>query len=238
MKIYKFLIAIILFMLVIAYNSGSQFVGVIVSLTGKVLDETTKEPVSMTIKVYDDEGKIINRANSNSSDGYYFLTSLNPAKTYKIHFDKLGYLNKEVEFSIPETDKYLEYSKDFLVNKKEVGYKIPLKVPPFDRNKDNLRRGAEYFLKNQLQMLKTNEGIKFKIHSYPENNDNPDKNLQMTNNRAEELKQWLIDNGIDKNRLESTGHKNTDPANPPPSERQSKGKRYKGSVYFEILEVK
>lgn len=116
------IIALIALMgLVSSYKvSEAQFFGVVLSLTGYVVDSDTKEPIAMRVEAFDSKGNRIYYGRTKSeNDGYYFITGLKPGADYTIKLnDNERYADKVEKISMPETDEYQEISKDFLINNK------------------------------------------------------------------------------------------------------------------------
>ena len=235
MKIAKF---ILLAFLLTNFAFSQKLV---LSLTGSVIDEITKNPLGLSLEVIDSDGNKINKAKSNSKDGYYFFTGFLPGKTYYvsniIDFNSNAkYFKQKFKIAFPNTDKYEAYSMDLLMKPLSEGLEIPFKVVPFDVNKSNLRKGFEIFLKPTLDVLKENLRVKVEIVSYPDKNDNPD-NMQITTERAKNITEYFTNNGIRADRILFKGRAEVDPKNPPPTGKASKGKKYKGSIYLVIKSV-
>ncbi len=234
-KITSALIALA-FIAFTAARLEAQLTKTVVSITGSVFDEVTKRPVGLVYKVVDKNGKIVTRGRSNAAqNGYYFVTGLKPGNSYKIIFNGGdNYFDKVYAIEIPNTDKYAEFSKDFLIPPKKKGVKIAQTVPTFERNKSKLRAGASFFLENILETLKRNKNVKFTISCYPDNDKDPSYNKKLTEGRCSALKEFFVKNGIDASRIAIEPHEKTDPQNPPPVKKRAKGKRYIGSAYYVI----
>ncbi len=235
MKKIPLLIAFIIFISAIVAMSQSQL-RTVVSVTGSVFNKVTKQPVEVKYKVLDQSGNIITRGRSNKEqNGYYFLTGLKPGNTYRIVFtDNKNYFEQEFDLEIPSTDKYAEFSKDFLVIPQKRGLAIPQAVPTFELRKSKLRGGADFFLDDMINVFKENPSVKFTIECYPDTPENKSFNKELTKGRCQSLKEYFVTKGISQNRIDIKSHKNIDPNNPPPKEKGSKGKRYRGPVYYVV----
>ncbi len=217
-----------------SFNANAQFTSTVVSLTGTVLDQGSKKPTSIQIEVFDKDGDKFTKAKSNSKDGYYFITGFKPGETYSVRVLDIKYLKNSFDFTVPNTDKYSEYSRDILVVPSRIDTDIPLSVIPFEINKSNLRPGADNFLNEYAQILLENPKVKINLEVFPDNNLDKSKNRIITNGRAEALKNYFEKAGIEASRIAIKNFDTTDPKNPPPSEKRAKGKRYVGSVYLNI----
>ncbi len=213
-------------------DTGHNYVQTIVAITGNVFDALTKEAVSVKITVKNDFGEKVNSSKSNSADGYYYVTKLQPGKTYYLSIDDKRFLKESIEMKIPETDDYDEFSKDILVypNSKRTPVKIP--VPPFELNKSKIKYGYAVLMDEYLNVLTNNPDKKFTIVCYPDNNKNTKVNETLTKARAEALADFFSINGIDPARITTKGNSATDPLCPMPDKKAAKGKRYIGTSYL------
>ena len=239
MKSKLILTSILLLMAISGLKAQIGGIGPVVALTGNVINELSKEPESVFMMVLNEKGKRVNATRSNKTDnGYYYLTGLKPGKTYQIVIRQKGFMKELIEMTIPKTKKYLEISHDFLVKPLEMDAKFKLPVAPFELNKSKIRFGADFLLEELVSTLKNNENVNFQIVSYPDNNDTPEENSKLTAERADALKNFFKEQGIDETRMTTKGHNSTDPDNPPPTKKRAKGKRYVGYSYIVITEIK
>jgi len=224
----------------LGYSVTFAQVGAVSAVTGKIMNRITKEPVGVKFHVYDISGKRVNaRAmNSNSTDGYYYIPSLQPGTVYYVHIEEPNFMKEVFEIIVPNTDKYTEISRDFLVSPKEIGTKIPIAIPPFELRKSRLRWGADEILDEYALTMLKNADVKYEIISYPESDEDKDANLKLTTERANNLMNYFISKGIDPGMITATGKTLPDPRIPPPAEKQAKGKRYIGTTYIYVAEIK
>lgn len=236
MKIFKLISLLTIILTVgLVYTSNGQLIKTVVAVTGNVVNQSTRNAESVQIIVLDDNGKKINSSKSNASDGgYYYVTGLYPGNTYYFQVNDKNFLKEKLEIKIPNTDKYFEISRDFLVKTNAPDTKFKLAVSPFENNKTKLRFGANVLLEEITSTLKNNPDVRFSIISYPDNNNDAKHNLELTEKRSETLIDYFSTNGIDPSKLTVKGSGTTDPNTPPPSEKTSKGKRYIGPVYILI----
>ncbi len=235
---YKIMLTVLLAMLTVAELCSSPMqMRTVVAVTGNAIEALSRNPVSVKISVHDNTGKKINQVISNAAEGgYYYVTGLFPGNTYTFKVVEDGFFSNEFTVSIPNTDKYIEISRDFLVSPLKAGWRIPLSVSPFEMNKTKLRFGASIVLDDVVNTLKNNPKVNFTIKAFPDNNNDAQKNIALTKARAESLFDYFIVNGINPSRISIEGSERIDPDNPPPAEKRAKGKRYIGSAYIIINE--
>ncbi len=175
-------------------------------LKGTVRDAMSKKPLEASIEIIDnDANKVIFMKNSNSGTGKYLLT-LPSGKNYGIAVKKKNYLFHSENFDIPSSKGYQEITKDIdLLNIKK-GSKVVLKNIFFDTDKDRLRPESTNELERLRKMLVEYEGLKIEISGHTDNQGNQAYNQKLSESRAKAVVQYLIDNGIDVNRLQYKGY--------------------------------
>ena len=218
-----------------SFNSFAQISSIktVVTLTGSVLSDVNHKPVSCEIEAYDESGKRVYKGKSNAAEnGYYFITGLKPGEKYSINFVDMNYLRMKQVVELPVTDKYTEFSHDFLVIPKVIGSEIKLHIPPFELNKGRLRYGIEDYLNTFKEIVKMNVKLNLDVVCYPDNDENESENQKLTEERGKSLKAFLIAAGVDPLKINIKSMSKTDPKNPPPIKKQAKGKRYIGTSYL------
>jgi outer membrane protein OmpA-like peptidoglycan-associated protein len=209
----------------------------VMSVTGTVIDQTTRNPVSILVSFYDRNNKKIGSSKSNSATGYYLVTGLKQGETYKVQLESSEFFKDEYEITLPVSKKYADVSRDFTVKPLVKGAKILLEVPPFELKKSKLRVGAEDYLADIKKMLVLNPGVSVEIQTYPDAEGDPAVNEAFTMERAQAIKKYLIDNGVREQKLTVKASGQTDSVNPPPRYKTAKGKRYIGPIYIMITKV-
>lgn len=71
---------------------------------------------------------------------------------------------------------------------------------------DELSDRAKFILKQFGRFLKENENISVLIQGHTDNEGNPQRNLELSERRAQGVKNFLIASGVSKNRLEAKGY--------------------------------
>lgn len=233
----------ILFSIILNFNSETAnklsaqgFTNTVVSLNGKIISTNKEIPAKLKVTFLNKDGEKITSTNTleNNKEYTYFVTGLKPNTKYYIVLEGKGFFTKEIEYEVPNTDKYLELSKDFVVEPMEVGTQILVKVVPFDKGKSKLRNGSDYIFQDYLSILQNNPKARFEIVAYPDNNIDKDYNLALTSERAKSIKDYFINSGIKEFRVSAKGSELTDPQIPPPFEKAAKGKKYIGSLYLVV----
>lgn len=234
MRNIKYILNMIVLLVIAHFTCQAQQV---MSVTGTVIDQTTRNPVSILVSFYDRNNKKIGSSKSNSATGYYLVTGLKQGETYKVQLESSEFFKDEYEITLPVSKKYADVSRDFTVKPLVKGAKILLEVPPFELKKSKLRVGAEDYLADIKKMLVLNPGVSVEIQTYPDAEGDPAVNEAFTMERAQAIKKYLIDNGVREQKLTVKASGQTDSVNPPPRYKTAKGKRYIGPIYIMITKV-
>lgn len=180
-------------------------------LKGRVFDGVALASLKAHIKLVDNEkDALIAEFYSNSKTGKY-LVSLPSGKNYGISIECEGYLFHSENFNIPITKDYQEVQKDFPLHKIQVGSHVVLKNVFFDFNKATLRKESQPELNRIYSFMQKFPKIRVRIAGYTDNIGSDEYNETLSQKRAESVVQYLIDKGIEANRLEAKGYGETDP---------------------------
>lgn len=225
------------FCLMLSLTHGNAQIGTKIAVTGTVLDEVSRAPVTLAIVAYDESGKKINSTRSNEKEGGYYYLLLDPGMKYRVEFDHPNYFREERWVETPKSGKYAEISRDWLVRPMREGARIPLAVSPFEYKKSKLRLGAEEYLAAVRTALVKNPSVKVEIQSYPDLAENKDANLKLTTDRVAAMKDYLIQGGVTADRITVKSSADIDPLNPLPIRKSAKGKRYVGNTYIVVTKI-
>jgi len=91
------------------------------------------------------------------------------------------------------------------LNKLKLGNSVILKNVNFEFNSYVLRPNADTILKAVLTYLNDNPKIRILISGHTDDQGSEDYNLELSINRAKAVYNWLINNGIESDRLKFTG---------------------------------
>lgn len=209
-------------------------VGTVITVAGSVLDEVTRNPVTVNVVFSDESGTRAASSRSNSKDGSYLVTGLKPGKKYKVRLEQSEFFQAEYEIQLPNSSKYAEVSRDFLVKPLVKGTRIPSRLAPFELKKSKLRVGANEILDDFKRTLTINPNVNIEIQCYPDMDGDKAENAKLTQERCNSLRDYFVKNGVSDKRISLKPSENVDSINPPPIRKAAKGKRYIGSTYFVV----
>ena len=180
-------------------------------LEGVILDEGTLTPLQATIEITDNsKNELLASFESNSNSGTY-LISLKPGKNYGITVSRKDYLFHSENINIHEDAEARKLKKDILLKKAEVGVKIVLNNIFFDFNKATLRPESVAELDRLNKFMTDTPSLKVEISGHTDNIGTAAVNQKLSENRAKAVVDYLLDKGVDKDRLAFKGYGFTQP---------------------------
>lgn len=180
-------------------------------VTGTITDPDTKLPTGATIQIVDNtKNEIITELTSNSKTGKY-LISLPSGKNYGIVVLKDNYLFHSENFNISASEDFKRVTKDIELQKADIGNKITLNNIFFDFGKSTLRPESVSELNRLVHLLNSFPYILIEIAGHADNIGDETYNRKLSEDRAQEVVNFLISNNISKDRLFFTGYGSSQP---------------------------
>jgi len=98
-----------------------------------------------------------------------------------------------------------------LIIKFELPKKFTLDNVHFDTGKATLRSDSYPELKELIELMKYKKNLIIEIAGHTDNVGSPESNLILSQNRANNVKNYLVNNGIRSDRIDSKGYGETQP---------------------------
>ncbi|NBA88027.1 OmpA family protein [Emticicia sp. CRIBPO] len=224
-------------------------------LSGKVIDAATNKPVPARIICYAEDGTTIVDSVITSKSGYYEF--LLPAQNYVYKITSPGYDAMEEVLGLKnfknkqgfERDIFLEpkASESEEVKKEEILTPEEETVEPEKIEENKFRLNKVYFnigeavileesfpqLDDLADHLKENPELRIRIEGHTDNQGDPALNKKLSMERAYNVREYLIKEGIAGKRIEFKGMGDTKPVSPNDTEENRKKNR---RVEYTILE--
>lgn len=105
----------------------------------------------------------------------------------------------------------------------------------FDHNKATIRPTSKPTLDNAVTVLKEFPQLRIAISGHTDNTGTRDKNVQLSLDRAESVKKFMVDQGIDASRIETRG---AGPDEPVDSNATAAGKERNRRIEFKLIATK
>ncbi len=175
-------------------------------MKGTVTDAKTEKPVKATIEITNNiTNETIATFSSNELTGRYLVT-LPAGKNYGISVKAEGYLFYSENVDLTERSRYEEVENDVQLDKIEVGKSIVLRNIFFDTGEASLRDESRSELDQLYDILNNNPGIRVEISGHTDNVGAAQFNKRLSENRARSVVNYLVEKGIDEERLEYAGY--------------------------------
>ncbi|WP_108245127.1 OmpA family protein [Muricauda brasiliensis] len=179
---------------------------------GAVTDAKTGKPLEGSI-VYliDKDNKIVSQQITEQNGNYAFEENIACENQYVIRAsnDEKEYQPLEKVINTPAGSMSLQVDltlvpPDCAVN--DLGCRLDLQPIYFDFDKHNIRPDAEVELAKILQAMKQYPQLNIHIESHTDSRGDDNYNMQLSERRAKSTLEWLVEKGIDRNRLTSKGY--------------------------------
>jgi len=183
----------------------------VVMISGKVLNAKTQKPIGAKITYRDLEtDKELGVANSSPVDGSYKIV-LPSGNAYSFLAEKKGFIATSSNLNVENLQKYREVQQDLLLSPIEVGQTIRLNNIFFDTDKFELRGESTAELARFIKVMNENPNLIIEIGGHTDAVGNEQKNIQLSQNRADAVKNHLVSKGVAASRLSSKGYGKSKP---------------------------
>lgn len=181
-------------------------------MKGKVYDAETKKPLEAQFVLIDlKTAKTVITSTSNPGNGE-FLVTLPANKDYALNVSRPGYTFYSDNFSMTAgADISKPFLKDVPLQPIKKNTIVELKNIFFETNKYNLKDESKAELQKLIDFLNYNKTVKIEIRGHTDNVGDDKSNLQLSQNRAKSVYDYLIAHGIAKERLTYKGYGETIP---------------------------
>jgi peptidoglycan-associated lipoprotein len=177
------------------------------NVTGLVKDEKTGTPInSSLVQLIASDGSNLQAETGAGGD---FKFPLKANVDYIFLASKRGYLNGKEK----ETTKAQEKSRDFMVTILLTAFDKPIELPNilYDFGKYDLRPESMVSLDKLVETLFDNPNVTIELMSHTDSRDTEEYNQNLSQQRAQVVVQYLIDKGIEPERLSAKGYGESTP---------------------------
>ncbi|ANQ48724.1 OmpA family protein [Flammeovirga sp. MY04] len=174
-------------------------------LEGVVYDAITKKPLKAELELKLLETKKTESTLLSDEKSGKYLIVLNQNEEYALYVSRPGYLFQSLTFDTHDMGTEGK-TMDIFLDRIEKGKNVTLNNIFFDSNKYDLKLKSQTELDKVLLFMQKNKDINVEIGGHTDNIGNDNYNLDLSQKRAEAVVQYLIDKGIDSNRLTAKGY--------------------------------
>ena len=176
-------------------------------IKGKVFDENTHEPLHAAIEMIDLNTNEVTTSTFSDPVSGEFLACILTGRNILLNVSHPYYLihseNFQIEKNYTELNPYL---KNIALKRPEVGETFVLRNVFFDFDKSTLKKESEVELNKLVGYLTSNKGIKIEIGGHTDNQGSESYNERLSNDRAKAVYDYLVNKGIDSNRMSYKGY--------------------------------
>lgn len=182
------------------------------SLLVEVIDAKSEQFIeNAQVIFYDENQKEYSRNRTNA--GGVSKNFLPTGQKFDLQVNMRGYESQSISLRIPETQMLIRVELDQEISQAQAEMLILQERIFFEYDKANIRPESALELDKLIQVLKENPDLKIKVISHTDERGSAAYNMRLSQKRAENTIQYLVENGIDASRLSSEGKGKTEPVN-------------------------
>jgi outer membrane protein OmpA-like peptidoglycan-associated protein len=180
-------------------------------MKGKIFDAKYFNPLRAKFELTDlSTGKKVVEASSDSLKGE-FLVCLPVGGQYALNIARTGYLFFSEHIVMKEGSYNEPYVQDFPLRRVQAGEKMVLENIFFDFNSYQLLDASKTELIRIVTFMNSNPAVKIRITGHTDNTGKTAYNLELSQNRAHEVANYLLKEGIPAERVSYRGMGATEP---------------------------
>ncbi len=150
-------------------------------------------------------------ASAMTINGGRYTARLNSAKPYGVEINANGYLYFLDVIDLTDADGDEPVTKDFFLQRIEVGTKVVLENIYFETGKAVLTPASYNSIDQVLRFLENNASVKLEISGHTDNTGSYKVNAKLSEQRAKSVVDYLIGRGINAERLTYKGYADSQP---------------------------
>ncbi|MCX6218712.1 MAG: OmpA family protein [Spirosoma sp.] len=183
----------------------------LVAVSGIVSDAKNKRPVTATIDYQLSASKqAIDSVQSFASTGAYRM-SLNKGQVYTYIASARGYQSASGVLDLSKVAGGQKLTRDIALTPLAVGDKVTLKNIYFEMSKSDLLSASFAELNKLVSMMQDNPKMTIRLEGHTDIIGDHDKNLQLSRDRVIACQRYLVQQGIDVDRIQTIGYGDTRP---------------------------
>jgi len=189
---------------------------VVQTIKGKVFDAISESTLSKSVVILKDQDDVeISRYTTGPDAAYSF--NVKPFDSYTIAVTREGYKDANIDFMASRGKETTYYKNLELKPNATTDYNVERELRLladnifFDSNKSSIKEELHRVLNKVIYILNEHPEMQLAIDAHTDNMGDDASNLNLSNDRAASVLNYLINNGISKNRLRSKGYGETKP---------------------------
>lgn len=173
---------------------------------GKVTDFDHSKNLYANVSITDNAtNQLIQQVMTDPETGD-FTVMLPSGKNYAMTVSTEGYMFHSENFNIPATSSYQEVHKEIGLLPMDPGSKVVLNNVFFDSGKSNLRTESFGELNRLSEIFKHYPNLVIEVSGHTDNQGNRAYNIQLSQQRAEAVREYLIGIGVNPDQVQAKGY--------------------------------
>jgi len=183
----------------------------VVLIKGKVLDAQTKEPLNAQIYFESlPRGRRLNKVKSKGSNGtYQIILPYGEHYGYYTHLD--GYLSTHDNINLKQKENYQEITRDIYLSPLSEGSFISLNNVYFAQGSYEILEASHPELDRLIRLMRSSETMEIEIGGHTERRGSARLNKILSQDRADAVKAYVVQAGIDEKRIKTKGYGSSKP---------------------------
>jgi len=199
-------------------------------LKGKVFNAENTEPIAADVSVLLSNENEIVRISTDSLTGEYQI-EFSSKNDFLLRIGAKGFMNVEDKVSMMDIDQNL-ILKNYYLEPLDVGKTFKLNNVLFHRATADLIDSSYAELDNVIRMMIDNPDIYIELSGHTDNQGSARKNLELSQERVEVVKNYLVNKGVDSVRIAGKGYGGSRPI---ASNRTEETRRLNRRVEFKVI---
>ncbi|GAB3960083.1 hypothetical protein GCM10028805_57360 [Spirosoma harenae] len=185
-----------------------------VTINGVTRDSKTKEPIVATVTY-----RLLSGAEASGDDPADSVQSVDPTGKYQISVNRKGVyaLTASAKGYFSQNDTLatnrVDITRDFNLVPIEAGAKITLKNIYFNVSRYDLKTESFPELDRLVGVMQSNPTMQIRLEGHTDTVGEFDANVELSRNRVNEVKKYLVSKGISAGRIETVGYGPSRPIN-------------------------
>lgn len=176
-------------------------------LSGKVYNKVTGQPIGGAIVTLNKTGGSGLKVETDETGAFKF--NLEKESDYGLTGEKTNFRSDGTDLTTKNLTSSTELKKDLYLEPVELNKAIKLENIYYDFDKSNIRADAAVELDKLVKIMQDNPTIWIELGSHTDSRGNDQYNQWLSQSRANSAVQYIIDRGINKNRIEARGYGET-----------------------------
>jgi len=203
-------------------------------MRGVVFDKESQRRLQANFELTDlESGQVIMQSTSDPRSGE-FLVAIPTGRPLGLNVSHPGFLFFSEHFSYEETRTGADpYLRDIPLQPIKAGEAVVLRNVFFDTDRYDLKPESQSELAKLVELLQRNPRMKIEISGHTDNVGSFAYNLELSENRAKSVMQFLVEAGVDINRISHKGYADTMPVD---TNETDSGRANNRRTEFKIIE--